>query len=294
MTEEKQLHEMSLDELIAVFERDSQGDEGWADYYVETAATILSYRGDSGVRYLLDYLPSADTAHTEAILIAFRDHELEREEVREAMLSALDDSRPQVLYAAIWGLQGRGVRHLLPRIEPLVQHESSAVRSAAFRYLARLYPEIALNYVDALHADPNWSVREQVLTELEDTHDERFGELAVPYALKSLDDPHPYVREDAAMLLEDALWSEKTSQELIAGLTDSDSRIRASALRASAHNALDFAPKAIAAGLEDPERVVQLNALDELFEIYRDNQNEPLLELPDASPWLTDDDPVMK
>jgi hypothetical protein len=158
MTEEKQLPDMSLDELIAVFERDAQRDEGWTDDSVETAATLLSYRGESGVRHLLDYLPSADTAHTEAILIAFRDHDLERDEVREAMLSALNDSRPQVLYAAIWGLQGRGVRPVLPRIEPLVQHESSAVRSAAFRYLARLYPEIAINYVEALHADPNWRI----------------------------------------------------------------------------------------------------------------------------------------
>jgi HEAT repeat protein len=291
---EKQLHEMTLEELIEVFERNSDGDQEWADDDVETAATILSYRGDPGIRYLLDYLPSADTAYAEAVLWAFRDHELESVEVRKAMLCAVNDSRAPVLFAAIYGLSMRDVRDVLPQIKPLIQHESPAVRDAAAKYLLRLFPEIALNHIEALRADPSWIVRERVLEELGNTEDEELAKLAVPYALKSLDDPHPYVREDAAELLEYVYWEVKTPEELNDGRSDPDPRMRASALRASAHNALSASPDVIAIGLADTDRVVRLNALDEIFEIYRDDRRNPPPEMPDVSQWLTDDDPVIR
>jgi HEAT repeat protein len=291
---EKQLHEMSLEELVEVFERDSEGETGWADDDVETAATILSCRGDTGIRYLLDYLSSADTSHAQAVLWAFRDHELESVEVREALVNAVNDFRPPVLFEAVFGLAMRGVRDVLPNIEPLVQHESAPVRSAAIKYLAMVYPEIAINYVEGLHADPSWNVREGVLTELERTEDEELAKLAVPYALKSLDDPHPYVREDAAELLEYIYWEAKSPKELIEGRSDSNPRIRASALRAAAHNTLETAHDVIASGLADPDRVVRLNALDEIFEIYRENQRHPPPSMPAVPQWIAEDDPVIR
>jgi HEAT repeat protein len=294
MAAPKEIKDMDFDELIVVFERESEFEDGWADWNLETAAAVIAQRGESGIRFLLECLPTADTAHTEAALSAMGDLEPAPPEAREFMLRGLNDARPPVLYAAIHALQRQGIREPLPQIEPLVDHDSSMVRSAAMKFLARLYPEIAIKYIALLHADPSWIVRDRVLTELEDTQDERLRELAVPCALKSLDDPHPYVREDAAMLLEDRYWSSLTSQDLIAGLASPDPRIRASAPRVSAHNSLDKASATISEALEDPERIVRINALDELFEIYRDNRNESLPGLPDVSRWLTDDDPVIR
>jgi len=258
------------------------------------AAYFIGKSGKAGIEYLQNTVRNADSAHAEAALSALSEVEPAPDGVSNWLLGALKDDRVPVKWAAIHGLQRLAIKEPVDQIEPLVRHPSDMVRAAAMKYLSWLYPEIAIEYAEALHADPSWIVRDRVIAELDDTEDEKMAKLAVPYALKSLDDPQPYVREDASDLLERIYWEAKSPQELIEGRLDPDPRIRASALRASAHNALDTAPVAIAGALADPERVVRLSALDELFEIYRDNQREPLPEFPEISKWLTDDDPVIR
>lgn len=259
---------MDLEGNIAEFERDSDGEDDWVSCDIENAAFALAERGVVGINYLLDILRSADTSHTQAALMALGALKPVPEQAHLLLIRALDDDRPPVLFAAIHGLRWAEDRQHFDRILDLLNHESEHVCSAAIHYIARLFPNGAIYLIDSALADDRYLVRMSMLDELDETEDEELAEHAVPNAWKFVGDPHPDVRAAATWLLEHNYWTTRTPWEIAADRSNPDPFVRASAVRASAHKNIEAALNIIATALRDSHRVVQINALEELEELY--------------------------
>jgi HEAT repeat protein len=289
---------MDLQDNIAQFERDDDDqndsvgcDADWVSCDIENAAFALTERGEVGINYLLEALLLADTPHTQAALTALGALKPVPEKVRKLLVHALDDDRLPVLFAAIQGLRWAEDRQQIDRVLELRNHESPHVCAASIEYISELFPVMAIDHIESALTDDRYLVRTAMLDELDETEDEELAAHAVPNAWKFVGDPHPDVRSAATWLLEHHYWDTKSPWEIAAERNNADPLIRASAVRASAHNNIESAPEILAKALNDPDRIVRINALEELEELYSAwYKFEVLPELADITRFLNDDD----
>ncbi|MFL5759854.1 MAG: HEAT repeat domain-containing protein [Thermomicrobiales bacterium] len=294
MTTGKELRALNLESLIAEFEQDADND-AWRDFSIEQAACALAERGEEGIQYLVDHYSNADAAHAQAALTGLTFAEPPLEDIADVLTSALDDPREQVVESAIQGLSALRIREPVDRIASYQTHNEEMLRAACFEYFAWVFPPRAIAALDAALADESWRVRAISLMAVNFSEEKVLINAGILRAWWYLDDAQSSVRADANWLLWNHYWKGKTNSKRVkAGRKHPDPRIRASAIRTSLELRARRAPKILPKAFADSSRIVIINALDVMQEIYSTVRHEELPALPDMTPWLTNDDPVIR
>jgi HEAT repeat protein len=266
----KELRALDLKSIIAQFEQDSEVGEGWFDYSIDQAACALAEQGEEGIQYLLDAYPTAAASQAQAALIALSLVEPPLDGLAELYLRALDDPRPQVLDSAFHGLGALGIREPVDRIAAYRTHDEEILRSSSFAYLVRVFPQRAIEQLDSAVDDPSWRVRARAFFAVNFSEDEHLIAAGISHAWRYIDDPQSFVRSEANWLLWAHYWDYETPHvDILKERTSTNPRIRASAIRSGLEFHPQYAPDVLPAAHADPERVVRLNALDVIEEIYR-------------------------
>jgi HEAT repeat protein len=284
---------MTLEALVSKFNA-SANSSGVQGLEIDQTAFEIAKLGPRGTQFLLEAYDSADELHARAVLIALASVKPVPPGLSELFTRALNDHRPQVLFAAIESLEAIGERRTFDRIRKYVTHPSSFVRAAAIQYIIGLFPQKALSIVDRGLADESFRVRGAVLDSLDFTDEPELVSRGISVAWRFVGHQHPEDRSAAQLLLEDHYWSNLSPGEIASERVNPDPHIRASALRASAHGEIEKAPEVIAVALSDPDRVVRLNALDEMAELFLHVNAGTLPALPDVAEFFTEEDPVIR
>lgn len=192
-----ELENLNFEELLTLFQKLPPDKEDSFLYYSEVAASIAS-KGEKGIKFLYGQITKTDTPRLVGILFALAQEPQASIDVQNILCGYLNDERPMVVAEAIDGLRKLGIQGCLDQILGLRSSPSPYVRGSVLRFIARLYPDKAINILIEALNDPDFIVRENAVDEL--------GELevvsAIPLLRPLLNDSHPDVRSAAQTAIE--------------------------------------------------------------------------------------------
>jgi len=201
-----ELDDLQAEDLYSKFEGRAPGADE-PDYvhdktifYDEVADLIIAKGGESGYRYLLSRIASADTPRLRAILYALaivKDH---RHEVRAILTRYLEDGNDLIVSEAIEGLTHIGDKNSYDRITAFLDHPSPYVRGSVLRYLAKIDSAQAMTRLKAALADPHYIVRESAIDEIDELEMTKLVRREIEQL--RVNDPHQDVRDAAKTAIE--------------------------------------------------------------------------------------------
>lgn len=193
----QKLESLNLEELLTLFQKLPQLGVDPFLYYSEVAASIAT-KGEKGINFLYEQIKKVDTPRLVGIIFALAQEAEDGIDLRNILCGYLNDERPMVIAEAIDSLRKLGIRDCVDKILSLRSSPSPYVRGSVLRFIARLYPEKAINILIEALNDPDFIVRENAADEL--------GELevisAIPLLRPLLNDSHPDVRSAAQTAIE--------------------------------------------------------------------------------------------
>lgn len=199
-----ELKDLTLEELVTRF----HGPSIDQDFYSEVAFQIRA-KGKAGNDILWkEFDFSLDEERLGAIIFALSYpandaknvpiDDSTNTEFRDRLLTLLHDNRPSICAGAIDALTRLDEMSSIDAVLELYQSPSPLVRGAVLRYVARLHPKLAKQYLLESLQDPNYIVRENAIDELDDLD----ATEAIPYIQPLLMDEHPHVRQAARTAIE--------------------------------------------------------------------------------------------
>ncbi len=193
----QKLESLNFEELLTLFQKLPQDGEDPFLYYSEVAASIGT-KGEEGIKFLYKQIKKADTPRLVGIIFALSQEQQDSIELLNMLCGYLNDQRAMVVAEAIDGLRRLGAQDCVNKILGLRSSPSPYVRGSVLRFMARLYPEKAINILIEALNDQDFIVRENAADEL--------GELevvsAIPLLRPLLADSHPDVRSAAQTAIE--------------------------------------------------------------------------------------------
>jgi HEAT repeats len=192
-----ELDNLGLEELIRQWQRSPIDGEAYAASYYQEVAYLIRQQGETGVKFLLTEVETADRQRLAAILTMLPPIE-NRRLISDVWIGFLEDNRPEIVASAIDGLRHQHVWRVRNQVFALSKHISPQVRGSVLRYMSQYDPKIASVMLMEALDDPAYIVRENALDQL----DELGVVEAIPLIRSLLADDHPDVQKAAAIALE--------------------------------------------------------------------------------------------
>ena len=175
------------------------------------------------------------------------------------------DSLREDIISKVWRIAQHapvGGARDLAAIDRLIQHsQSRETHLAAAHAILRWSGNTVDASVEALFNSADWVVR----TELISNMNKQAKEKSVPYFIRALSDQNPWVRHIAMVAIKDRVQADFTPSQqeaIIASRTDSDERVRASAIYIAGKWSWPNIEKIIDEAINDRDNRVRANALE--------------------------------
>ncbi|MBW4550297.1 MAG: HEAT repeat domain-containing protein [Aphanocapsa sp. GSE-SYN-MK-11-07L] len=192
-----ELDQLGLKELIARWHQPAIDGEAYAASYYQEIVDLIRQQGEAGVKFLLAEVPTANLQKLAAILCLLPPVS-NRKLINQIWTNFLKDDRPEIVASAIDGLRHQHIWQVRDQVFALSKHPAPCVRGSVLRYMSQYDPKIAsVMLVEALD-DPDYTVRENALDEL----DQLGAVEAIPLIRSLLTDSHPDVQKAAETALE--------------------------------------------------------------------------------------------
>lgn len=191
-----------LNKLLTIFRSpDPEADQypvNLGIYFEEIAFQILA-QGSTGLDFLMEELTRADFVRLRGILAALGRAASPSFQLRELFRQYLNDQRVLIVAEAIDGLTHLKDKEASPQVLPFLSHSSPYIRGSVLRYLSRLYGVEAKDTLIKSLDDPHYLVRENAVDELADLGITE----AIPHLRPLLQDVSAEVRQAAETAIEE-------------------------------------------------------------------------------------------